>query len=49
MWLVIKLKNVVVEWKDETQMHLNVNHKFLNNNAHKGISMFSKLWCYTYW
>jgi len=33
---------VVDDWKNKTQMHLNANHAFLNNNIHKGISRFSK-------
>jgi hypothetical protein len=33
---------MVLEWKGETQMHLNVNHALLNNNMHKGISKFSR-------
>jgi len=33
---------VVDDWKNETQMHLNVNHALLNNNMHKGISRLSK-------
>ncbi len=26
-----KLQNIIVEWKDKTQMHLSVNHAFLND------------------
>jgi hypothetical protein len=39
---------MVVEWKGEIKMHLNVNHALLNNNMHKGILKFSKPWCDTY-
>jgi hypothetical protein len=39
---------MVVEWKGEIKMHLNVNHALLTNNMHKWILKFSKPWCDTY-
>jgi hypothetical protein len=38
--VAINLKIVIVEWKDETKMHLNVNHEFLNNNMQKNNKTF---------
>jgi len=38
-------RNLIVEWKCITKMHLSVNHAFFNNNMHKGISKFLGSWC----
>ncbi len=38
-----------MKWKDKTQMHLNMDHAFLNDDMHKQISMFSRPWYDTYW